>query len=473
MATLFGAAPGAILRSPTCKIVVGVWGVGGALVAAAALTSSRPAEALPAFAEQTDQPCKACHVGAFGPELTPFGREFKLGGYTLRTKKFNVPLSAMAVASYVHTKRAQDEPPTEDSKTNNNTSFDEGSIFLAGGLGSHLGGFAQVTYSGADEAWAWDNLDLRAVGTGKLGGQDLVYGLTLNNNPTIQDAWNTLPSWGYPYTDSDFAPAPDAAPLVSGGLGQAALGLSAYGWLDSKFYLEAGAYSTPTRGTLRWLGADPDDPGDIHGLAPYGRAAFQTDLGGGTFEAGVFGLKAALFPGRDRSSGFTDRFTDIGVDASWYKTLGKDTLTLNGRYTHEKRSLNATCALGMAAEEIPPVPLSECADDKLNEMRVTGSYYWHDTIGLTVSPFHVSGSSNPIIYADNRTFRPNSTGVQLQLDGTPFGRTGSPLGPRFNMRVGVQYTIYSQFNGARHDYDGTGRNASDNNTLRVFTWLAF
>lgn len=446
--------------------------VPGVLLFGAGLAFHRPAAAVPAFAEQTGRNCAACHVGGFGPQLTQFGREFKLGGYTLRMQK-SIPLSAMIVADYVHTKKAQDEPPTDRSKTNNNTSFDEGSIFLAGGVGSHLGGFAQLTYSGPDEAWAWDNLDLRAVGTGKLAGKDLVYGLTLNNNPTIQDPWNTLPGWGYPYTDSDFAPAPDAAPLISGGLGQAVLGLSAYGWLDSKFYLEAGGYSTPSRGMLRGLGADPDDPGDIHGIAPYGRAAFQTDLGGGTFEAGAFALKAALFPGRDRSSGFSDHYTDVGVDASWIKPLKSGTLTLNGRYTHEKQSLDATCALGMAAEEIEPMPLSQCADDTLNEVRGDVSYYWHDMIGVTVSPFSITGSSNPVIYADNRTFKPNSSGVQFQIDGTPFGSGKSRLAPRFNVRVGVQYTVYSKFNGARHDFDGAGRNASDNNTLRVFTWLAF
>lgn len=445
----------------------------GLLFVAIAFTAHRPASAVPAFAVQTGQQCAACHVGGFGPQLTKFGREFKLGGYTLRAKDFNVPLSAMAVASYVHTKRAQEEPPTEDSKRNNNLSFDEGSIFLAGGIGSHLGGFAQVTYSGADEAWAWDNLDLRAVGTGKIGGKDLVYGLTLNNNPTIQDSWNTLPGWGYPYTDSDYAPGPSASPLLSGGLGQAALGLSAYAWLDSKLYVEAGGYSTPSRGTLKWLGADPDDPGDIHGIAPYGRMAFQTEAGGGTFEAGAFALKASLYPGRDRSSGFTDRFTDLGVDASWIKPLKSDTLTVNARYTHEKRKLEATCALGMADGSIEPMPLSECADDTLNEVRGDVSYYWRNTIGGTVSAFSLTGSSNPVIYADNRTFRPNSSGLQFQLDGTPFGRSGSPLGPRFNMRVGVQYTIYSGFDGAHRDFDGTGRNASDNNTLRVFTWVAF
>jgi hypothetical protein len=301
-----------------------------------ALLVHRPAKAVPAFAQQTGRNCAACHVGGFGPQLTPFGREFKLGGYTLRLQK-SIPLSVMAVASYVHTRRAQEEPPTEDAKRNNNLSFDEASLFLAGGIGSHVGGFAQVTYSGPDEAVAWDNLDLRAVGTGKLAGKDLVYGVSINNNPGIQDPWNTLPAWGYPYTDSDYAPGPDVAPLISGGLGQAALGLSAYGWVDSKFYLEAGGYGTPSRGTLKFLGADPNDPGKIHGMAPYGRAAFQTQLGGGTFEVGAFAFKAALFPSRDRSAGTTDRYTDLGLDTSWIKPVGSGTVTVNARYTHEKQ----------------------------------------------------------------------------------------------------------------------------------------
>jgi hypothetical protein len=69
--------------------------------------------------------------------------------------------------------------------------------------------------------------------------------------------------------------------------------------------------------------------------------------------------------------------------------------------------------------------------------------------------------------------RPDNSGLQFQVDGTPFGRGKSPLGPRFNMRMGVQYTLYTRFNGAHLNYEDTGRNAADNNTLRVFTWVAF
>src|SRR5580693_8910517 len=40
-----------------------------------------PAKALPSFARQTGQPCGTCHTDF--PALTPFGRRFKLLGYTV------------------------------------------------------------------------------------------------------------------------------------------------------------------------------------------------------------------------------------------------------------------------------------------------------------------------------------------------------------------------------------------------------
>ena len=41
------------------------------------------------------------------------------------------------------------------------------------------------------------------------------------------------------------------------------------------------------------------------------------------------------------------------------------------------------------------------------------------------------------------------------------------------MRVGVQYTLYTKFDGASSNFDGAGRSASGQNTFRVFTWFAF
>ena len=50
-------------------------------------------------------------------------------------------------------------------------------------------------------------------------------------------------------------------------------------------------------------------------------------------------------------------------------------------------------------------------------------------------------------------------------------RADSRFGPWVNLNLGVQYTLYTQFNGGTSNYDGSGRAASDNNVLYVFAWL--
>jgi len=453
-------------RPATYKLVAGVWLVGGSLIAAAAFTSPRPARAVPAFAQQTGQACKSCHVGGFGPELTPFGREFKLGGYTLRAHA-SVPLAAMAIASFTRTRKDQDPAPEHLSR-NNNVTLDEAAMFIAGGLGQHLGGFAEITYEGIDRHFTWDNLDLRAVSTGKLFGADSTFGLSINNNPTVQDPWNTLPAWGFPFTDTEVSPTPDAAPLIDDALAQNVLGLTAYGWVGHHFYLEAGGYSSPAAGTLRFIGSDPADPGKINGVAPYARTAFQTDAAGGTFEIGGSFLKAALFPGRDRTSGFTDRYTDWGLDTSWQKTIGKsDGLSANLRFEHERGDLRASCALALIGDGSNV----DCGRYRLDELRTAVRYTMHDKLGFTVSPFSITGSRNDNVF--DGSGRPDSNGVMGQIDYTLWPNGDSPLGPLANARVGVQYTVYGKFNGRRHNFDGAGANASDNDALRVFTWIAF
>ena len=445
------------------------WALAGAIIASGlSWLGATPAHAVPAFAEQIGQPCQACHVGGFGPQLTTFGRNFKLHGYTARTDSFNVPLSAMAVASFVNTAKAQ--TPTPGFGPNNNFALDQISVFFAGGLGQHLGAFIQTTYDGIARAFTWDNLDVRAVTTVQIKDADVLLGASLNNSPTVQDAWNTTPAWGYPYTGSALAPSPSASPLMSGALAQTSLGMTAYAWIDSKYYVEAGAYGSPGATTLTHLGADPTSPGSIKGLAPYARIAYQRDVDGGTLEVGAFGMRTSIYPALDRSIGLTDDFTDVGFDASYIKTLASsDVITANLRYMHEQQDLNYTCSPLNGAIDCP-------TGNSLNDVRADVSYYWRDKIGGTVQVFDTSGSANSYVYqtlGGNRIGKPDSAGVTVQLDGTPFGNGGSPFGSRFNMRVGVQYSFYTQYNGASSNYDGMGGKASDNNTLRVFTWIAY
>jgi hypothetical protein len=62
-----------------CRVVAAI---GVVIVFASLLTTSfaPPVQALPSFARQTGQPCGTCHTDF--PALTPYGRRFKLLGYT-------------------------------------------------------------------------------------------------------------------------------------------------------------------------------------------------------------------------------------------------------------------------------------------------------------------------------------------------------------------------------------------------------
>ena len=55
----------------------------------------------------------------------------------------------------------------------------------------------------------------------------------------------------------------------------------------------------------------------------------------------------------------------------------------------------------------------------------------------------------------------------------PFNNGGPSFWPWLNAKVGLQYIAYTKFNGGATNYDGFGRSASANNTLFLYTWIAF
>ena len=137
-------------------------------VLAAVMTAPR-ADAVPAFAQQTGEPCTTCHIGGFGPQLTAFGRAFKIGGYTQRGGEgwqSHIPLAATVLTSFTHTgSSVPADQVTHHFNDNNNFALDQVSAFLAGGIGDHSGGFVQFTYSNIPNASHLDNTDLRPYTT--------------------------------------------------------------------------------------------------------------------------------------------------------------------------------------------------------------------------------------------------------------------------------------------------------------------
>jgi hypothetical protein len=385
--------------------------------------------------------CAGCHVGAFGPQLTPEGIRFKLGGYTdTDGKAGKVPLSAMVVAAYARTRSPQDPAP-DHLRSNNNVTLDEASVFLAGRLADNLGSFVQVTHNGIDHTTALDQVDIRAAGTLKLGQTDALVGLSINNNPTVQDPFNTLPTWGYPYAEpaAGFGTGASAS-LLNGGLSQRVLGASAYAFLNRSVYAELGTYRSLSPSLQSKLGAGRDDQ-RLGGNA-YWRLAYYQDRKDRNYSVGLFGWKAKLAPDRLDTLN-QDHYTDWGVDGS-YQFLGtrEHVATLNAVWLRERK-------LEAASGDIA----------HLREQRLNASYVFRQTWGASAGWFnttaHMPGTS--------------TQGRLVQLDWTPWGKeeaTTPTLWAPLNLRIGAQYWMYTRFEGER-----TG--AADHNTLHLFAWTSF
>jgi hypothetical protein len=436
-----------------------------ALLALILVTLPRIGAAVPSFARQTGMPCSQCHVVSFGVALTAYGRQFKLNGYTYSGGDNPFPLAAMAQGGYTHTSAALPEPAAPHFATNDNLSVDQVSVFLATKLFDGLGMFAQGTYSGEDRHFSWDNLDVRwARPVANFFGTDAVVGISVNNNPTVQDLWNSTPAWAYPYIGSGLAPGPSAAPIISGGLAQVALGATAYAMIHDHVYLEAGVYRGLSDHWLGNLGLYPDNNIHMDGAAPYWRAAYQFTNGEAHyFSFGTFGLSAKLKP--DPSVPQTDHYTDFGFDGvyQYTPTDGPGSVNINASVIHEKQELDATFAAGGANNPT----------NHLTTVEADLTYAWQQTYAASAGVFNTTGSTDSTYFGFGTSGTPDTRGYILMLEWVPFGKKDSWARPWVNVRLGIQYTGYTRFDGGSSNYDGTGRSASDNNTLFLFYWLAF
>lgn len=426
------------------------------------------AYAVPSYTRQTGLPCAACHYAP--PELTPFGRKFKLEGYTFTTKAQvtdqakdhnavlnlleSFPLSVVFDTSFTALKSPQ--PGTQNG---NFQIPSDVSLFLAGAWTSHIGSFVQLTYDAQDDHFSWDNTDIRyANHDQKLFGKPVTFGVTLNNNPSVEDLWNTTPAWGYPYVSSSAAPGPTAGAIINGGLAQDVAGVGGYAMWNEHWYLAGTMYRTQHIG-----GAQPNDGGgfgvNIRGVAPYWRAAYQTSSTNNYLEIGTYGMHVKSTP--NGVTGPEDSFTDWAADFEYDRTLPQfknDVLTIRGSYIRENSSLLATF-LQEGAEQV---------SHHLNTAQAHVEYHFGTKFSGTAGVFNITGTADPGLFGQESVSgsangSPQSNGYTLNASWWPAQNVG----------LTMQYTGYLRFNGAQNNYDGFGRNASSNNTVFLLARFVF
>jgi hypothetical protein len=450
----------------------------GALAAAVFLGAPSPCRALPSFARQMDMQCIACHTEF--PILTEFGRQFKLNGYTMSTEQTRMPPFAfMLQPSFTRTEADQVGGAAPGFGPNDNYATTQASIFYAGRLfgpyasdilspgaaaiANRFGIFSQATYDGVAKIWAWDNTEIRYADHGTFGQQSAVWGVYLNNNPTLQDPWNTAPAWGFPFTGSGLAQTPAASTLIEGALAGQVAGLGAYTMVANSVYVDAGVYRSLGPGFQSSVGVDPTGEAEISGVAPYWRVAVEKQFGASTWEFGTFGLAADTYPARVSTAG-SDRTVDAGIDSQYQVSFKQSDISAFVSLIHENESWSASQALGSTTN----------ASDNLWSFKATGDYLFDKTIGGAVQYFVVNGGGDPLLYGGSASGSPDSDGFIFQANYLPFNKGGGPaFWPRSNVKLTVQYVVYDRFNGAAKNYDGAGSNADGNDTLYLEAWVVF
>ncbi len=427
--------------------------------------------AVPSFARQTGLACEACHT--VFPQLTPFGRVFKASGYTLfntqkvtdidKSKQSTLslsdlpPISAMVMAGTSYAAKANDANSSKVS-----TDFpQQASLFYAGRISDNIGAYVQLTYDDQSGSFGIDNTDIRFADVSNVDGHNVIYGVSLNNNPTVQDLWNSTPAWGQPFIGAPSMQGPAVAGAqIEGAMSQVVAGLSAYTYIDNSLYIEAGVYRSALQGQSVANNGDTTN-NIISGVAPYWRAAYETDWGKNSWEFGTFGLSAALEnPTTPAGSainvslqnGPTDRFLDVGLDSQYQFIDDETQISIDARWTHENQNLDASYAAGFATNR----------SDRFDSANVTASYYWHRKLGASLGFSTVNGSNDPL-YIGTVSGNSNSSWGTAEIDYLPW----------LNVKLGLRYTAFMRFDGASSNYDGLGRNASDNNLLYAYLWLAF
>ncbi len=174
------------------------------------VAQSETADAVPSFARQTGYYCSTCHTAQ--PELTPFGRQFKLNGYTQGGTRCGdirkifgnantdpewsgANLSMWLLPTFNHLEKGFPPPPPPSPAPglgqNNIFDFSDASVFFNGQIYCNLGIFSQYSYgsTGSPQGTGQiflDNTELRYTGKGSVAGNDVVWGISATTPPACR-----------------------------------------------------------------------------------------------------------------------------------------------------------------------------------------------------------------------------------------------------------------------------------------------
>jgi hypothetical protein len=458
-----------------------------------------PAQAIPVFARQTGHNCQACHISY--PELTSYGREFKLNGYTFGEAQ-PLPVAAAIMAEWDHVQSPTDAStgnPTcsgagaVNSSSCNKLQLVQYSVFFGGRISDNFGMFGQLSGGefpvgaggpssvgpGAFTPTA-DNTEFRYVHRIMSDDSlepDAVIAFNMNNNPTMEDVWNSVPAWKFPwfpYMPAGFGPL--AATYIDNPTGgHNKVGIGGYAWVHKSFYAEfeleraaTGMVSFMNWGAGGYEGNMGDQPSDVlAGYNPYYRFAYSHDWGYNSMEVGIFGMHANVYNCNPAGTtcpvlnlGATNQYRDIAVDAQYqYNRSEPWVFSANASYIHENNNLTALMqSSGGAATP----------DHTVNEFQIKGTAYYDRRYGVTLAYNNTSGTADSILYGSgspggSATGSPDSSWWTVELNYLLMQ----------DLRFSLLYQNFTKINGGGSNFDGLGNNASGQNRISGAIWWVF
>ena len=263
----------------------------------------------------------------------------------------------------------------------------------------------------------------------------------------MSDPWNTAPAWmqyvppgspgAYSFVDAN-APYPGTA--SDGGVA----GLTAYVLWNKSIYGEVGFYRTADN-LLSFMTAGTPDEEKTHlqgSNNPYWRLAYTHEWGPSNIMLGTSGMIAHVFDGSTKPS--DQRVPAYRDDRVGYPvSIPPHPHTVTAQFAYMKMTVDDS-ANGEGGTGI----------DKPVVLRGKLSYVYQAKYGGGLSYFNQT---------DARDSTQETRGLTYELFWTPVQYA----------RVGAQYTVYDKYGGASNNYDGFGRNASDNDTLFLYVWAAY
>ena len=253
--------------------------------------------------------------------------------------------------------------------------------------------------------WTWDNTDVRFANTASIGPLDVIYGITANNNPTVQDLWNTTPAWTFPYAVSHVSDRHhSAATLIEGAFAAHVGGVGAYTMHQrpalsrSHRLQDAGLRPAECAGHRSIWRAGPVGRRRAL-LARRARAA----LGPHSLMVGTFGMIAEVHPWIDTSF-VTFRTTGLSDVGQVHRCRLRLAVPVSGR-----QFLADACAAATFANSSGSMPaLQLCASSNptnlLNTLRLQASVALggDNRFVLTGQYFNVWGTSDATLFGPIR-----------------------------------------------------------------------